>query len=395
MQKKFSDRLDYISGGIFATLDKKKQEMEAQGRKIYNLSIGTPDFKPAEHIMKAVSDACLKPELYKYAISDQQRLLEAVQSFYQKRFAVKLQKNEIMSIYGSQEGMAHIGMALTNPGDIVLVPDPGYPVFTMGPLLTGARIETYALYPEKDYVLDFNDIPEELARKAKVIIISYPLNPVCVTAPESFYEELIAFAKKYEVIVLHDNAYSDIIFDGTEGRSFLSVPGAKEVGVEFYSLSKSYNLTGARISFVVGNADIVAAFSKIRSQIDYGIFLPIQEGAIAALSGPQDAVEAQRLEYARRNTALCQGLTEIGWDVAESKGTMFVWARLPEGYDNSFDFCMKLVEEAGVLVTPGSAFGERGEGYVRMALVQEEGRIRELVAAIKASGIIKKQKERR
>lgn len=390
MQKQFSDRLGYISEGIFATLNKKKQELEAQGKKIYNLSVGTPDFKPSDHIMKAVSEACLKPESYKYALADRDRLLEAMQNFYLTRFGVELQKNEIMSIYGSQEGMAHIGMALTNPGDIVLVPDPGYPIFEMGPLLTGAKIEKYALYPEKNYVLDFNDIPVEVAEKAKVIIVSYPLNPLCVTAPESFYHELVSFAKKYNIIVLHDNAYSDIIFDGTEGRSFLSIPGAKEVGVEFYSLSKSYNLTGARISFVVGNADIVAAFSKIRSQIDYGIFLPIQEGAIAALTGPQDSVEAQRLEYSRRNTALCQGLTEVGWKVEASKGTMFVWAKLPEGYEDSFEFCMKLVEEAGVLVTPGRAFGEHGEGYVRMALVQDEENIHNLIESIRRSGILNK-----
>lgn len=389
MQMEFSNRLDYIGEGVFAELNRKKQELESKGKKIYNLSIGTPDFKPADHIMKAISDACLVPEKYKYSIVEKQELLQAMQDFYKKRFGVELEKNEIMAIYGSQEGMAHIGMAYTNPGDIVLVPDPGYPVFEMGPLLTGAKIEKYALYPEKNYVLDFNDIPEELAQKAKMIIVSYPLNPLCVTAPASFYEELIAFAKKYNIIVLHDNAYSDIIFDGSEGRSFLSFEGAKEVGVEFYSLSKSYNLTGARISFVVGNADAIAAFNKIRSQIDYGIFTPIQEGAIAALTGPQDAVEAQRLEYARRNTALCQGLTSIGWKVEESNGTMFVWAKLPEGYENSVDFCMKLVEEAGVLVTPGSAFGERGEGYVRMALVANEEMITELVQAVKESGILK------
>jgi LL-diaminopimelate aminotransferase len=387
MKMQFSERLDYISEGIFAALNKKKLELESRGKKIYNLSIGTPDFKPAPHVMQAVSDACLKPEKYKYAITDQDRLVQALVDFYKTRFGVTLQKNELMTIYGSQEGMAHICMALTNPGDLVLVPDPGYPIFEMGPLLNGANVEKYALYPEKDYVLDLQDIPEEIAQKAKVIIVSYPLNPVCATAPAEFYEELIAFAKKYEIIVLHDNAYSDIIFDGSEGRSFLSFPGAKDVGAEFYSLSKSYNLTGARISFVVGNAKIIEAFQKIRSQIDYGIFLPVQEGAIAALTGPQDAVKAQREEYARRNQALCQGLTEIGWPVQESRGTMFVWAKLPAGYENSLDFCMELVEKTGVLVTPGSSFGSRGEGYVRMALVLDVETIKELVEAIRESGM--------
>lgn len=388
MNMQFSKRLDYVSEGIFATLNKKKQELEADGKKIYNLSIGTPDFKPAPHVMQAFSEACMKPENYKYAISDRDRLVQAVQNFYRRRFGVELEKNELMSIYGSQEGMAHICMALTDPGDLVLVPNPGYPIFEMGPLLNGAKIVKYDLYPEKNFVLDVADIPEEIAQKAKVIIVSYPLNPVCATAPESFYRELIAFAEKYNIMVLHDNAYSDIIFDGSEGRSFLSFPGAKEVGAEFYSLSKSYNLTGARISFVVGNAKIVEAFGKIRSQIDYGIFLPVQEGAIAALNGPQDAVLAQREEYAERNRALCRGLSEIGWPVEESKGTMFVWARLPKGYENSVDFCMKLVEETGVLVTPGSSFGSRGEGYVRMALVLDVETIREMISTIKESGIL-------
>lgn len=219
------------------------------------------------------------------------------------------------------------------------------------------------------------------------MIVSYPLNPVCVCAPDEFYEELIAFAKEHQIIILHDNAYSDIIYTRKQGRSFLSFAGAKEVGVEFYSLSKTYNLTGARISFVVGNREIVKKFKTLRSQIDYGIFLPIQYAAIAALTGPDDFVEKQRQDYEARNKALCGGLRKIGWEVPDSQGTMFVWAKIPKGYRSSFDFCMKLMEETGLIVTPGSAFGSEGEGYVRMALVINEQQIEELLKVLDESGM--------
>jgi LL-diaminopimelate aminotransferase len=295
-----------------------------------------------------------------------------------------------MSIYGSQEGMAHIAMALCDPGDIVLVPNPGYPVFTAGPYLCGARVETYELHKENGYLIEFDKIPEELAKQAKCMIVSYPLNPVCVTAPDAFYDELIAFAKKYQIIILHDNAYSDIIYGGRTGKSFLAFEGAKEVGVEFYSLSKSYNYTGARMSFVVGNAAIIERFKCVRSQIDYGIFLPVQYGAIAALTGPQDAVIAQCEEYDRRNHALSEGLTSIGWPVPLSQGTMFAWAPIPEGFTRSDEFVMELMEKTGLICTPGSSFGSLGEGYVRFALVLDVPTIQEAVQAVKESGILQR-----
>ena len=221
------------------------------------------------------------------------------------------------------------------------------------------------------------------------MIVSYPLNPVCVCAPDAFYPELIAFAKKNNIVILHDNAYSDIIFTRKQGKSFLAFEGAKEVGVEFYSLSKSYNLTGARISFVVGNKEIVEKFRLLRSQIDYGIFLPVQYAAIVALTGPDDFVEQQREEYEARNKALCGGLRKIGWNVPDSQGTMFVWAKIPQGYESSADFCMKLMEKTGVIVTPGSAFGSEGEGYVRMALVINEQKIQEMLQTLDESGMFR------
>lgn len=390
MQKiEFSDMVNSFQAGVFAMLNEKKEELLKQGRTVYNLSVGTPDFPPAPHIMKAMQEACEDPENYKYALEDLPELTAAVQYRYQKRFGVELKSNEIMSVYGSQEGMAHIGLALCNPGDTILVPDPGYPLFAMSGVMAGAKVETYPITEENDYLPDLDGTPEEVLRRTKYMIVSYPLNPVCVCAPDSFYEKLIAFAKKHQIIILHDNAYSDIIFTRKQGRSFLSFEGAKEVGVEFYSLSKSYNLTGARISFVVGNAQIVEKFKIFRSQIDYGIFLPVQYGAIAALTGPDDFVEEQRKKYEARNRALCGSLRRIGWNVKDSDGTMFVWAKIPSGYESSFDFCMELMEKTGLIVTPGSAFGKGGEGYVRMALVADEEKIAEIIKAVDASGILR------
>ena len=389
MKFNYAKRLETFQAGIFAILNEKKEELVRQGREVYNLSVGTPDFMPAAHVMEAMTQACQDPENYKYSLVDMPELLDAVVGHYERRYGVHITADEIMSVNGSQEGMAHIAMALCDPEDIVLVPNPGYPIFSIGPFLCGATPVTYDLKPENHFMPDFDSIPEEIARKAKFIIVSYPLNPVCVTADDAVYEALIRFAKKYEIIVLHDNAYSDIIYDGRKGGSFLAYDGAKEVGVEFYSLSKSYNLTGARISFVVGNKEIIRKFKTVRSQIDYGVFKPVQIAAVAALNGPQDAVLAQCEEYERRNKALCGGLRRIGWDVPDSEGTMFVWAPIPKGYESSDAFCMDLVEKTGVLCTPGSSFGSLGEGYVRFALVRDVDTMEKIVEVIDASGILK------
>lgn len=385
----FSEMVNGFKTGIFATLNEKKEELIKEGRKVYNLSVGTPDFKPAPHVMKAMQDACKDPENYKYALADLPELLKAVQYRYEKRFGVRVETDEIMSVYGSQECMAHIGMVFCNPGDTILVPNPGYPMFEMSGIMAKANLEYYTIKEENGYLPDLDHIPEETLKRAKYMIVSYPLNPVCVCAPDEFYPKLIDFAKKNEIVILHDNAYSDIIYTRKQGRSFLSFEGAKEVGVEFYSLSKSYNLTGARISFVVGNREIIEKFRTLRSQIDYGIFLPIQYAAIAALTGPDDFIEEQRQQYEARNRALCGGLRKIGWNVPDSQGTMFIWAKIPEGYESSADFCIRLMERTGVIVTPGSAFGSEGEGYVRMALVVDEQMIAEIIRVLDESGIFK------
>lgn len=385
----FSERSMKFQAGIFALLDEKKRELQERGDlTIYNLSVGTPDFPTPGHITQAVSEAAKNPENYKYSLTDRPFLLKAVKDFYQRRFSVSLDDEEIMTINGSQEGMAHIALALCDPGDTVLVPNPGYPIFSIGPQLCAAQAVTYDLCPRNGYLPDLDAISAKTAAQAKYILVSYPLNPVCTAADDTFYIRLIDWARKYHVIVIHDNAYSDIIFGGRTGKSFLSYPGAKEIGVEFYSLSKSYNMTGARTSLVVGNREIVKVFRALRSQFDYGMFLPLQYGIAAALNGPQDIVRQQCRMYEERMKTLCGSLRSIGWNVPDSEGTMFVWAPLPEGYQDSAAFTMELMEKSGLIVTPGSAFGTLGEGYVRMALVLPPEKMIAAAEAVRASGML-------
>lgn len=389
MEIKFADRMDHFKEGIFTTFVAIKKERIRQGKKCYDLSVGTPDFVPDKHIMDALTEASRYTENYKYAITDSDELLEAVQIWYKRRYRVELEKDEIMSLYGSQEGLSRICLTLCNPGDVVLVPNPGYPIFEFGPMINEAKIEYYELKEENNYLIDFDAIDAEVAKKAKAMVISYPANPICRTAPKQFYVKLIEFAKKNNIVILHDNAYSELVYDGAEGLSFLSIEGAKEVGIEFNSLSKSYNLTGCRISFAVGNEQIISQFKKLRSQIDYGIFIPVQKAAIAALTGPQTSVERNRQEYEDRRNALCGGLDSIGWKGAVSQGTMFAWAPLPKGYTNSQEFALELIDKTGVFCVPGSVFGSLGEGYVRFAMVKTVEEMKELVQVIKESGIIK------
>ena len=384
----FSKRMKLFGDEIFAALNEKKVALEAEGRTIYNLSVGTPDFAPAPHIVKALTDAAADPENWKYSLRDIPEMLGAVCSYYKRRFGVKITPDQVASCNGSQEGCGHIGMVLCDEGDTVLLPNPCYPVFIAGAKLAGAEPYYYPLVKEHSFLPYVQDIPEEVARRAKYMIVSLPANPVGSVGTPALYEELVAFAKKYDILLIHDNAYSDIIFDGAEGHSLFNTPGAMDVGVEFFSLSKSFDVTGARISFLVGRPDVVAAFRRLRGQIDFGMFLPVQQAAIAALTGPLDMVREQCAVYQQRRDALCGGLRAIGWEVPDSHGSMFVWAPIPAKYRSSMDFCMDLVEKSGVLCTPGSSFGPAGEGYVRFALTMPAERIAEAVRAIAASGIL-------
>ena len=291
-------------------------------------------------------------------------------------------------LFWLQEGLAHIALSIVDEGDRVLVPDPCYPIFADGPSLAGASLYYMPQKKENHYVINLSEIPEEVAMEARLMIVSYPNNPTTAVAPDSFYRELIAFAKKYNIIVLHDNAYSELVFDGKSCGSFLRFPGAREVGVEFNSLSKTYGLAGARVGFCIGNREVVGRLKTLKSNMDYGLFLPIQKAAAAAVTGDQSCVAVTRAAYEKRRDLLCEGLAEIGWKIDKPEATMFVWRKVPGHFDTSLEFVKELFEQTGVLVTPGSAFGPSGEGYVRMALVQDEEAIHRAVKAIKSSKIL-------
>lgn len=385
----FSKRLDLFGPEIFAALNDKKVALEAQGRTLYNLSVGTPDFPTPPHIKAALREAAAKDENWKYSLRDLPELLDAVCGYYVRRFGVEgLARENVMSFAGSQDGIGHLGLALCNDGDTVLLPDPCYPVFMTGARLGGAEPWFYKLTKENGFLPDVTAIPEEVARRAKFMLVSLPANPVGSVGTPELYRQIVDFCRRYEILLVHDNAYSDIIFDGVKGGSIFNTPGAREVAVEFFSLSKSFNVTGARISFLVGRPDVVAACKKLRTQIDFGMFLPIQYAAIAALTGPLDMVQRQCADYQARRDALCGSLREIGWPVPDSRGSMFVWAPLPGGRTDSMAFCMELIEKAGVICTPGASFGPSGEGYVRFALTLPAERIRQAVAAIAAGGLV-------
>lgn len=388
---KFANRMNQFGEGVFSRLAVMRKNRLAQGKEVYDLSIGAPNIPPTKRIMEVMAEAVMKPANYVYAINDTQQLLEAVAQWYKRRYDVELNpETEICSLLGSQDGLSHIALSILDPGDVMLVPDPCYPIFADGPRIAGAELYYMPLQKENDYVIQLQDIPEEIARKAKFMLVSYPNNPTAAMAPESFYHELVAFAKKYDIIVLHDNAYSELVFDGQSCGSFLSIPGAMEVGVEFNSLSKTYGLAGARIGFCVGNKAVVGMLKTLKSNMDYGMFLPIQAAAVEALTGNQAVVAETRAAYEHRRDVLCDGLIEAGWHMEKPAGTMFVWAPIPDSYQDSESFVADLLDKTGVLVTPGSAFGPSGEGYVRMALVQSENTMKKIVEAVAVSGIFSK-----
>lgn len=383
-----SQRLDRFGAEVFASLSNKLLALKAQGKTIYNMSVGTPDFKPYDHVVEALTHAAQDPEMWKYALRDLPELKQAVCDYYERRFGVSgITPSMVQSCNGTQEGVGHLGLALLDPGDTILVPDPCYPVFEAGAKIADAKLEYYPLVAEHNYLPYVAGIDPEVADRAKYMIVSLPANPVGSVGTPEVYEEIIAFAREHDLLIVHDNAYSDIVFDGEPGGSFLQYPGALEVGVEFFSLSKSFNVTGARIGFLVGREDVVSAFAKLRGQIDFGMFFPIQKAAIACLNGPRDEVEAQRLKYQERRDALCDGLEGLGWERPNAHGSMFVWAKLPGGRTDSMAFCEELMEKAGVVVTPGASFGPSGEGHVRMALVLPPDQIALAVEAIREAGL--------
>jgi len=383
--------MDLLAEGVFSRLDEEKQKMLASGKAVYDFTIGSPNIAPSKEVMDALITAAQQPESYMYSLHDTKELKETIQAWYRKRYQVELDtETEILSLQGSQEGLAHVALALCDEGDIVLIPAPSYPIFANGPKIAGAELYEMPMLKEYDYLIQFDAIPEEIAEKAKMMIISYPNNPTGATAPDSFYEELIQFAKAHDIIVIHDTAYSNLVFDGEEGKSFLYYAGAKDIGIEFNSFSKTYGMAGARIGICVGNAEIVGILRKLKSNIDYGMFLPIQKAAIAALTQEQSIVKETRETYQRRRNRIVAGAAAAGWHIASCKSTMFLWAQIPEGYGSSEEFALNLLKCSGMLVTPGSSFGAYGEGFVRIALVQSDEVIEQALQALKESRLFLK-----
>ncbi|MDA8233259.1 MAG: LL-diaminopimelate aminotransferase [Clostridia bacterium] len=378
-------RIQRLSSAIFTEMNEHKARVEAKGRKVINLGIGSPDRSPAPHIREALARALTRPGIFGYPTSEgSPELRQTVAHWYQRRFGVELDPvKEVLVLMGSQDGLAHLATAFINPGDVALIPDPGYPIYSAGILLAEGEVYPLPLVAERGFLPDLAAIPGEVARQAKLMVLNYPNNPVAAVADQDFFRQVVDFAREYGIMVCHDAAYSELAFDGFKPMSFLEIPGAKEVGVEFHSLSKSYNLAGCRLGFIVGNAEVLAGLAVVKSNIDYGVFQAVQEAGIAALTGPQECTGENAMVYQRRRDILVEGLDRLDWHIPKPKGSMFLWAPLPWGYTSSKEFALDLLEKAGVLVIPGIAFGKMGDGYVRIALTQEEPLLQETVERIK------------
>ncbi|RXT13636.1 LL-diaminopimelate aminotransferase [Ammoniphilus sp. CFH 90114] len=386
-----SRRLQALSSAIFTEMNKRKRKLEQQGMKVIDLGIGSPDQPPAAHLIEALVNGVQNPDNYRYPTSEGSlEFRRTVTDWYAYRFGVQLNADdEVLSLMGSQDGLAHLALAWIDEGDVVLVPDPGYPIYAASVTLAGGEIYTMPLTAQNGYLPDLEAIPTEIRQRAKMMVLNYPNNPLAATADVDFFRQVVEFAKEYEIIVAHDMAYSELAFDLYKPVSFLEVEGAKEIGIEFNSLSKSFNLAGCRIAYVVGNAEIIRPLAVVKSNIDYGVFLAVQQVAIEAMRSDINGHFGNSIAktYESRRDVLVDGLSEIGWNVDKPRATMFVWAKIPEGW-SSEDFAFTLLERAGIVVIPGNAFGVEGEGYVRIALVEEENVLREVVQRIKESGIV-------
>lgn len=384
MQIEKAKRIDQIPPYLFAEIDKKKEEMRQKGMDIIDLGIGDPDLPTPKLIIERLKKAVDNPKHHRYpSYEGMIEFRTAVAQWYGRRFGVKLDpKTEVLSLIGSKEGIAHIPLAFVNPGDTVLVPSPGYPVYRVATLFAGGVPYFLPLRRDHGFLPILSDIPKEIAEKSKILFINYPNNPTSAIAERSFYEEVIAFAKRYQILVCHDAAYSEIAFDGCQPLSFLQVEGAKEVGVEFHSLSKTFNMTGWRIGFVVGHPEIVSALGRIKTNIDSGVFQAIQEAGVEALQHLDTPLPEIIETYARRREVMVKGLREMGLEVDRPKATFYLWIEVPRGY-TSARFAAFLIEQAGIVATPGNGFGEEGEGYIRMALTVNETRLKEAIERLK------------
>ncbi|SHI06220.1 aminotransferase class I/II-fold pyridoxal phosphate-dependent enzyme [Desulfosporosinus lacus] len=378
-----SIRLESLGASVFTEMDNLKRELEKAGNNLINLSIGSPDRAPALEIRNVLSQAVLDDNQYGYTLTrGTEEFRKVCAEWYQERFGVTLNpETEVLPLMGSQDGLAHIFLAYIDPGDLAFIPDPGYPIYTAGLMLAGGKKVAIPLLEENGYLPDLKQIDPDLARKAKLMFLNYPNNPTAAVANLSFFEKVVDFAKEYDLLICHDAAYSELAFEGFKPVSFLQARGAKEVGIEFHSVSKTYNLAGARLGFAVGNADVIGTLSQLKSNIDYGVFAPVLTAGAYALNNGQESIEENQSAYQRRRDLLIEGCALAGWKMPLPQGSMFVWAPVPTEQD-SVSFAMDLAREAGVIVVPGVAFGEHGEGFVRVALVQDESVLQEAVQRI-------------
>lgn len=382
MKINYSDKLKKLPPYLFIEIDRKKQIAKEKGVDIISLGVGDPDKPTPKHIIKAGQEALARPSNHQYPFGSGLKIYrEAVAGWYMRRFGVELNPDtEVSALLGSKEGIGHFHLAFINPGDIVLIPEPGYPVYNTGTIFTDGKPYFMPLLEKNGFLPILEDIPENICKKAKVIFINYPNNPTAAVAGRGFYENVVRFAKKYNIIVAHDAAYSEIYYE-EKPMSFLEVQGAKEVGVEFHSLSKTYNMTGWRAGWICGNADIIKGLATVKDNYDSGVFGAVQEAAVAALNGPQDCVDDMRKIYKTRRDALVDGLVKLGWKVTKPRASFYVWARTPAGF-TSAETVAKLLDEAGIVCTPGNGLGPSGEGYVRFALTVEVPRIEEALKRI-------------
>jgi len=379
-----SIRLEGLGASVFTEMDNLKRELEKAGKSLINLSIGSPDRAPSREIRNVLSQAVLDDNQYGYTLTRGTEEFRTVcAEWYKERFGVSLNpETEVLPLMGSQDGLAHIFMAYIDAGDLALIPDPGYPIYSAGLMLAGGEKVAIPLLEENGFLPDLKQIEPEIARKAKLMFLNYPNNPTAAVASLSFFDEVVEFAKEYDLLICHDAAYSELAFEDFKPVSFLQARGAKEVGIEFHSVSKTYNLAGARLGFVVGNADVIGTLSQLKSNIDYGVFAPVLAAGAYALRNAQSSIEENKGAYQRRRDLLIEGCSKAGWKMPIPQGSMFIWAPVPTSQD-SVSFAIDLARDTGVIVVPGRAFGEHGEGFVRIAMVQDESVLREAVQRIR------------
>lgn len=380
-----AERLKKLPPYLFKEIDRKKSEVRARGVDIIDLGIGDPDLPTPPHIIEALKKAAEDPGNHRYpSYSGMGDFKEAVANWYQERFGVELDPDtEVVSLIGSKEGIAHFPLAFVNPGDVALVPAPAYPVYHIATMFAGGESYFMPLLSENRFLPDLNAIPDEITSRARIMFINYPNNPTSAVADLEFFRKVVEFARDNNILVCHDAAYTEMAFDGYRPPSFLAADGAKEVGIEFHSLSKTYNMTGWRIGFAVGNREAIDGLGAIKSNIDSGVFQAVQMAGIEAIRGDQSCVRDMVQVYSRRRDLMVKGLQDVGFEVESPRATFYLWIKVPEGY-TSAELTERLLEDAGLVVTPGNGFGEPGEGYFRIALTQKRARLSEAVERLKA-----------